>query len=181
MVYSVPPRVYEGEAPREASAEVVPLVWRCAIKGNRYRIYDAEADSGITDLWTTPEGMQAWMDWVGTTKFWKENSSVRHIKVRYPIVGPMSGAFKFTDEGERRVAEISLGAFSLCLLTAVHELTHLTKNLYREGVTNEQDHGPAFASMELRMVRRYLSAKEALLLEKSFDRHRVKFDINWNA
>ena len=150
------------------------------MKGNRFRIYDAEADSDITDLWTTPEGMQEWMDWVTRTKFWRENSSVRHIKVQFPVVGAMSGAYKFTDEGERRVAEISFGPFSLCLLTAVHELTHLTKNLYREGVSNEQDHGPAFATMELRVVKRYISAKEARLLEMSFVKHGVKFDANWN-
>ena len=149
------------------------------MKGNRYRIYEAE--EGIGELWTTPDGMQAWMDWVCGTKFWEDNSTVRHIKVKYPIVGPMWGAFKFTAEGERRVAEISFGAFSLCLMTACHEITHLTKNLYWEESTNERDHGRAFATMELRVVKRYINARAAKELEASFKTHKVDFDPNWNV
>ena len=148
-------------------------------KGNRYRIYEAEADIG--ELWTTPEGMQVWMDWVCRTKWWRDNSSVRHIKVKYPTVGQMSGAHKFTGEGERRIAEISFGAFSLCLMTACHEITHLTKNLYREESTHEWDHGRAFASMELRVVKRYIDAKTAKGLEASFLDHGVDYDPAWNA
>lgn len=148
-------------------------------KGNRYRIYEAE--TGIGELWTTPEGMQAWMDWVVNTKFWKDNSTVRHIKVKYPVVGPMSGAYKFSGEGERRVAEISFGAFSLCLMTACHEITHLTKNLYREESTNEQDHGRAFATMELRVVKRYIDVRTAQELAAAFKDHGVDFDEDWNV
>jgi hypothetical protein len=145
----------------------------------RYRLYEAEDASGIGELWTTPDGMQAWLDWVARTKFWRENSSVRHFKVRYPVPGQMSGARKFTGEGERRVAEISFGPFSLCMLTALHEITHLTKNLYSEGFDDEQDHGRAFATMELRIVKRYLSAESAAKLADKFTEYGVEFDPAW--
>lgn len=145
----------------------------------RYRLYEAEDASEVGDLWTTAEGMQAWLDWVVRTKFWRENSSVRHIKIRYPVTGQMSGARKFTGEGERRVAEISFGPFSLCMLTALHEITHLTKNLYSESFDQEQDHGRAFVTMELKVVKRYLSAEQAQILADKFAEMGVEFDPTW--
>jgi hypothetical protein len=152
--------------------------------GNRDRIYKAEKAAGLTGgPGATPEGMQAWLDWVARTKFWQEVSSVRHFKVKYPVVGQMSGAWKFSGEGERRVAEISYGPFSLSHGGGCHEITHLTKNLFHEGTDQaamERDHGVAFATMYLRIVKRYMSADDARVLAAAFLDYGVKFDASWN-
>jgi hypothetical protein len=153
--------------------------------GNRERIYRAEKEAGLTSgPGATLDGMQAWLDWVARTKFWGEVSSVKHFKAKYPVVGQMSGAWKFSGEGERRVAEISYGPFSMSHGGACHEITHLTKGLFHEGTdvaAMERDHGPAFANMYLRIVKRYISADDARTLERAFIKHKVKFDANWNA
>jgi len=152
-------------------------------RGNRYKIYNAEQRAGLNSgPGATPEGMQAWLDWVATTKFWKENSSVRHFRVKYPAhPGGMSGATKFMGEGERRIAEIAFGPFSMSLGRACHEATHLTKGLYREGNDDEQDHGSAFATMYLRVVKRYMDMESALDLEAAFNYFKVVYDKNWNG
>jgi len=149
-------------------------------RGNRERIYDAERDAGLCNgPGATLEGVQAWFDWAVKTKFWKDNSTVRHVRAKYPVVGKMSGAYKFSGEGERRIAEVEFGVWSLAEGTVMHESTHLMKNLYREGADDEQDHGPAFASMYLRVVKRYMGAGWAASLEKEFIKHEVKYDANW--
>jgi hypothetical protein len=154
------------------------------MKGNRERIYDAEIEAGLTvGPGATPEGMQAWLDWVARSKFWQENSSVRHFKVVYPSMGKMSGIVKFSGEGERRVAEVHYRPFSMSEGGACHEITHITKNLYREGTSvedMERDHGPAFATMYLRVVKRYISAGTARRLEKAYIKHKVNYDAGWN-
>jgi hypothetical protein len=150
------------------------------MKSNRWRIYQAEADAGLNSGPGAPvEGVQAWFDWAIKTKWWQANSAVWHARVIYPSVGKMSGVIKFSGEGERRVAEIHFGVWSMSAGGTMHEATHLMKGLYREGSDDDQDHLSAFATMYLRVIKRYMSKDWAHKLEHEFLEHEVDFDHAW--
>jgi len=138
------------------------------LANQRYKIYESE--DALDDAWTTPEGMQAWLDWVVKTKFWKERSKVKHIRVVYPVVGAMSGAIKETPH----LACIQFGAFSLTMITACHEISHIL-TWPGDDSTPEEDHGPKFAAMVLEVCKRYISVKIAKKLQKQFDDRGVKY------
>ena len=134
----------------------------------RYKIYKIE--NNLTACWTTPEAMQAWFDWIVKTKWWKERSKIKHVKVIFPVVGKMSGAFKEAPH----LARIEFGVFSLCQQTACHELAHVLA-WPGDDTTPEEDHGPKFVAMYLQVVKRFMSAEEAKLLQREFDDRGVKY------
>jgi len=127
----------------------------------RYRIYSFEDEQA--DDYTTPDGMQAWFDWVVRTKFWRDRSKVKHVAVGFPVTGGMSGAKKLAPH----LARIDFGVFSLCRRTACHELAHILT--WDADADAEEDHGPRFAGAYIAVVRRFISAQEAARMEKEFD------------
>lgn len=135
----------------------------------RYKIYDVENAAFGSQLYTTADGMQAWLDWICRTKWWKERSKIKHVQVVFPVVGKMSGA---TKEGPH-LARIEFGPFSLCQLTACHELGHVLT--WDEAASDEEDHGPKFVGTYLRVVKRYMTAEAARKLASDFDEVGIKY------
>jgi len=133
----------------------------------RYKIYKIEEDYNPPS--TTPEAMQMWFDWVVKTKFWRDRSKVKHVKVVFPVVGKMSGA---TKDGPH-LAKIDFGVFSLNQLSACHELAHILT--WDAEADDEGDHGPRFVGMYLETVKRFYGAEQAKLLQKDFDEKGVKY------
>ena len=133
----------------------------------RYKIYKVE-DKIASDS-TTSEGMQMWLDWVVRTKWWKERSKIKHVRVVFPTVGKMSGAEK---EGPH-LACIKFGAFSLDQLTACHELGHILA--WDADANDEEDHGPRFVATYLSIVKRFISAEFARDLANDFDEAGVRY------
>lgn len=134
----------------------------------RYKIYAAE--DIMEDVYTTPEGMQTWFDWIVKTKWWRDRSKVKHIKVVFPVTGAMSGAVK----NAPHLATISFGVFSLSHMTACHELAHILA-WPGDDTTSEEDHSPHYAGTYLSVVQRYVSAKAAKKLRAEFDKRGVKY------
>lgn len=134
----------------------------------RYKLYASE--EALDDTWTTPEGMQAWFDWVVKTKFWKERSKVKHVQVVFPVVGAMSGAYK---DGPH-LARIEFGVFSLTMITACHELAHIL-TWPGDDSTPEEDHGPRFAAMMLAVCKRYITVALAKKLQAQYDKRKIKY------
>lgn len=130
------------------------------------KIYDLE-DSYSSDN-TTPEAMQAWIDWILRTKWWRDRSKIRHVRVVFPVVGKKSGAFR----EEATWARIEFGVFSLCRQTACHELAHILT--WNEDGDDEEDHDDIFAGMYLSLCRRFISAKWGEKMEKDFDEEDIK-------
>jgi hypothetical protein len=133
----------------------------------RYKIY--AADEQMADVWATPDGMQAWLDWVVKTKWWRDRTKIKHVKVNYPSPGKMSGAVK---DGPH-LARIDFGPFSLTQLTACHELAHVLT--WDAEADPEGDHGPRFAGMFLAVCHRYISAQFSRKLAAAFDAKGVSY------
>jgi hypothetical protein len=151
-------------------------------KSNRWKIYDAERDAGLNGgPGGTLEGVQAWYDWAIKTKWWREHSVVRHVRVIYPSVGKMSGVIKFFGEGERRVAEVHYGVWSMSEGGTMHEATHMMKGLLISGADDDRDHLQAFATMYLRVVKRYMGKWSADKLAEQFLIHKVDWDREWRS
>jgi len=132
----------------------------------RQKIYSIEADFPVGG-YTTIEGMQLWLDWVTRTKWWHDHTTNRHVRAKYSTA--MSGANKVDDLN----ADIGFFVFSLCQLTACHELAHVIGWL--PGKDHERDHGPKFAGIYLALVKRYIGVRTAASLEKVFVEKGVKF------
>jgi hypothetical protein len=140
-------------------------------KGNRWAIYDAENDVWPEYGSPTPEAAQGWYDWIARTSWWRDHSDVRHMRVKYPVFGTLSGIVM---DGE--VAVVSFGPFSLTKPCLTHELGHVID--YHPGTSAaamERDHDPKFAGILLALVRRYLSACEADRLAERFKARGVRW------
>lgn len=134
----------------------------------RYKIYDAERElPGV--YFSSFEAAQGWLDWVCRTKWWKEHSTIRHIKLIYPTYF-MSGATKLDDKN----AEISVYAYSLDAITMCHELSHLV--YWVPGNDQEKDHNPKFAGVYLAVVKRFMSKRWMERLQKEFEDYGVKWE-----
>jgi hypothetical protein len=138
----------------------------------RKKLYDCE-DAVWPEYGTpTPEAAQGWYDWVARTKWWRDHSSVKHIRIKYPVFGKFSGIVL-----EDNVAVVEFGPFSLVKECLLHELGHVLD--YHEGTGEaamERDHNPKFAGILLALVRRYMSAGEADELQKEFEARKVRWD-----
>jgi hypothetical protein len=141
---------------------------RWVLPKQRYKIYKIEnANFNVNN--TTPEGMQAWFDWICRTKWWKDRSKIKHVQVVFPVVGKMSGAVKLGPH----LAKVEFGPFSLCQLTGCHELGHVLT--WDAEADDEEDHGPRFVGAYLSLVRRYIDANMANALIEEFDEAGVKY------
>lgn len=127
----------------------------------RYKIYGVENEYNPNN--TTPDGMQAWYDWICRTKWWKDRSKIKHVQVVFPVVGKMSGAVKLGPH----LAKVEFGPFSLCQLTGCHELGHILT--WDANADQEEDHGPRFVSAYLSVVKRYIGVETANALAEDFD------------
>jgi len=130
------------------------------------KIYDLE--NAYSSDNTTPEAMQAWIDWILRTKWWRDRSKIRHIRVVFPIVGKKSGAYR----EEATWARIEFGVFSLSRQTACHELSHILA--WNEEGDDEEDHDDIFAGMYLSLCRRFISAEWSGKMETDFDEKGIK-------
>jgi hypothetical protein len=137
------------------------------------KVYQRKKIYKIEDLMsadnTTPEGMQAWFDWVVKRKWWMAMSDVAHVRCVFPVVGKMSGAFKEADNWAR----IEFGVFSLCRQTACHELAHIL--MWRPRGDVECDHDEQFAGMYLFVVKKLIGAESAKELARKFKEKGVKW------
>jgi len=137
----------------------------------RHKVYGSEDAVWPEYGSPTPEAAQGFYDWISRTKWWRTHSDVRHMRVRYPVFGSLSGIVMDGD-----VAVISFGPFSLTKPCMIHELGHVLD--YHPGTSAaamERDHDPKFAGILLALVRRYMSAGEADRLEKEFTSRSVKW------
>ena len=136
-------------------------------KGNRYRIYKAERC--LDKLYfSSADAAQGYLDWVCRTKWWREHTTIRHIRLIYPTYH-MSGAIKLDDKN----AELSIYATSLDAATLCHEMSHLIA--WYPGTNAERDHNATFAGVYLEVVKRYMGVvcKEELI--ESFEEQGVKW------
>lgn len=62
-------------------------------------------------------------------------------------------------------------------IVVIHELIH-SMVISKYGYYKVPDHGVEFTSMYLEVVKRFMGPEFALLLESSFDDHRVKYSVN---
>ena len=137
----------------------------------RYKIYKAEWATWPWYGSPTPEAAQGWYDWVARTKWCRDHSPIRHFRVVYPVFGKLSGV-----EIDGDTCIIDFGPFSLTWPNMVHELGHPLD--YHEGKDRdamERDHNDVFAGIYLALVKRYISADDAILLQNEF----VKRDVKW--
>jgi len=126
----------------------------------RYKIYNWEDEQA--DDYTTPDGMQAWFDWIVRRPWWRDRTKVKHVAVGFPVAGQMTGAKKLAPH----LARIDFGVFSLSRRTACHELAHILT--WDEDADPEEDHGPRFAGMYIAVVRRFISSQEATRMQTEF-------------
>lgn len=133
----------------------------------RKKIYRIEDDMPADN--TTPEAMQAWFDWIVQRPWWQKLTDVVHVRVVFPIVGKQSGAYKEADNWAR----IEFGVFSLCRLTACHELAHIL--MWRPRGDAECDHDEYFAGMYLFVIKKLCSAEDAREMAKHFAQNGVKW------
>ena len=137
----------------------------------RAKIYAAEKEAWPACGSPTPEAAQGWYDWVARTKYWRDRSPIRHFRVIYPVFGKLSGV-----EVDGDTCIIEFGPFSLTLPGMVHELGHPLD--YHPGTDREameRDHNEVFAGIYLALVRRYISAEDADLLQSKFEEKGVKW------
>lgn len=133
----------------------------------RKRLYDAENDAWPEYGTPTPEAAQGWYDWIVASPWWRRHSPVKHVRVKYPVYGKLSGITL-----EDNVAVVEFGPFSLTKPCLLHELGHVLD--YHPGTSAddmERDHDPVYAGILLALVKKYMGAWEAKRLERCF-RHR---------
>ena len=137
-------------------------------KGNRYRIYKAE--QALDKLYfSSPDAAQGWLDWVGRTKWWKQHSTIRHIRLNYPTYH-MSGAIKLDEKNGR----LDIYATSLEAATLCHESSHLI--VWYPGNNPEKDHNAVFAGVYLAVVKRYMGVVCMAKLLEAFEEEGVKWE-----
>jgi hypothetical protein len=137
----------------------------------RHKLYDSENDVWPEYGTPTPDAAQGWYDWITRTKWWRDRSTVKHIRLKYPIFGKLSGIVL-----EDNVAVVEFSPFSLTKECLLHELGHVLD--YHPGTSEaamERDHNPTFAGILLALVGRYMSADEAKKLAAAYEARGVKW------
>lgn len=140
--------------------------------GQRERLYDAEDAIGFEGFYTTVEAAQMVVDKILRTKWWRQRSRVRFVRVVYPAEG-MSGAFPEDDTHWK----IEFSPARLCEISLMHEMTHVLVGVTKGNspAHHERDHGPKYAGALLAVWRRFLSARLAKALQDEFDERKVKY------